>query len=80
MKCIECSQGQMEPGFVTKTFTRDGRTIVIDNVPALVCGFCSEPTFTSEVTNKLLSLARKGAASDQRFIRFNFNAVEAAVA
>jgi YgiT-type zinc finger domain-containing protein len=42
MKCMICQYGETEPGTTTVALTRDDTTIVIRDVPALICTICGE--------------------------------------
>jgi len=58
MTCIICHQGQARPGTTTVTFSRDGFTLVVQNVPAVVCENCGEAYLAAAATEELLRLAR----------------------
>jgi YgiT-type zinc finger domain-containing protein len=58
MTCIICHQGQTRPGTTTVTFSRDGFTLVVQNVPADVCENCGEAYLDAAATEELLRLAR----------------------
>jgi len=59
MTCIICHQGQARPGTTTVTFSRDGFTLVVQNVPADVCENCGEAYVDEATTEELLHLARE---------------------
>ena len=61
MTCIICHQGETRPGTTTVTFSRDGFTLVVQNVPADVCENCGERYFDADVTRELLNIARAAA-------------------
>ena len=42
MACVACRQGGTRPGKTTVVLQRDGATVVINDVPALVCENCGE--------------------------------------
>ena len=56
MNCTVCHDGQTEPGTTTATFRRDGRTIVVNEVPADVCKTCSEAYVAEDVTTQVLAI------------------------
>jgi len=58
MTCIICHQGETRPGTTTVTFSRDGFTLVVQNVPADVCENCGEAYLDAAATEELLHLAR----------------------
>jgi YgiT-type zinc finger domain-containing protein len=57
MKCIVCRHGETRPGTTTVTFHRDGRTLVVNEVPAEVCENCGEAYIAEDVTAQLLAIA-----------------------
>lgn len=57
MNCIVCHHGDTRPGTTTVTFHRDGRTLVINEVPADVCENCGEAYIAEDVTTELLRIA-----------------------
>jgi len=57
MNCIVCHHGDTRPGTTTVTFHRDGRTLVVNEVPADVCENCGEPYIAEDVTAELLRIA-----------------------
>ena len=70
MKCVICKHGEMAPGAATVTLTRDDTTLVVKDVPALVCDNCGEEYVDSEITERLLKTAedavRAGVQVDVR--------------
>jgi YgiT-type zinc finger domain-containing protein len=59
MKCVICKYGETQPSNTTVTLERDGLTMVIKNVPALVCQNCGEAYVNEGVTSSLLSEAEE---------------------
>lgn len=57
MNCIVCRHGDTHPGTTTVTFHRDGRTLVVNEVPAEVCENCGEAYVAEDVTAELLRMA-----------------------
>lgn len=57
MTCVFCKTGVTAPGTTTATFDKDGATVVIQRVPAEICGTCGEPYFDASTTTRLLELA-----------------------
>jgi YgiT-type zinc finger domain-containing protein len=60
MKCVICQYGETEPGTTTVALTRDETTIVIRDVPALICTTCGEE-YVDAVTGKRLSQIAEAA-------------------
>lgn len=59
MRCVICKHGEMLPGKATVTLERDGATLVIKNVPAMVCSNCGEEYVSGEITAHLLKTAEE---------------------
>ncbi len=57
MNCIVCRHGDTHPGTTTVTFHRDGKTLVVNEVPAEVCENCGEAYVAEDVTAELLRIA-----------------------
>jgi YgiT-type zinc finger domain-containing protein len=38
---------------VSEVFDIDGKRVLVENIPALVCAHCGEPTFSRETTEKV---------------------------
>lgn len=51
-KCAFC-QGDLEEKTVTYTTEHNGRVVVVENVPALVCKQCGETLFKPQTVEKL---------------------------
>lgn len=70
MTCIICRQAETISGTTTITLERDGLTLVIKHVPALVCPNCGEAYVDEKVTAQLLrdaeAVAEAGAVVDVR--------------
>ncbi len=70
MKCVICKQAEIAPGAATVTLERDGVTLVVKQVPALVCPNCGEEYLDEEVSAQLLrhaeEVARQGTQVEIR--------------
>ena len=66
MICVICKRGSPEPGHDTATFTRGEVTVVIRQVPALVCPDCGEAYYDETVTDLLLSIVNETVAAASR--------------
>ena len=49
-ECTLCHSGAYEEKLVVFSARRDGRLIVVEDVPALVCGTCGDQVFTEEAS------------------------------
>ncbi len=56
-RCLFC-QGELEPQLVTRAQEYEGRWIVIENLPALVCRQCGERFYTPDVHDLVVKLAQ----------------------
>lgn len=62
--CEYCP-GRVKPGRVTVDLRRGQVLVVIQDVPAGVCGRCGSKYFSDEVTGRLLRLARRKPKSSR---------------
>lgn len=65
MKCQICD-GSYEERLITRTYRRDGRIIVVDDVPAEVCNLCGDTLLRPE-TVELIQEALKRAEEAEEF-------------
>ena len=63
MRCIICKHGHIQTGKATVTLERDGLTLVIKGVPAMVCSTCGEEYVDEETTARLLETAEQAAGA-----------------
>ena len=61
MICSICQLGEPAEGTTTVTLEKDGSTLVVKGVPALVCPNCGEEYVSDEVSQRLLQAAEKAA-------------------
>ncbi len=57
MICVVCHHGQTRPGTTTIAFHRQGRTVVVTEVPAEVCENCQEPYVGEAASARVLEIA-----------------------
>lgn len=64
--CIVCPEGRLEVSTFTKTMEGDGTTLVVKEVPALVCDTCGDASYTEAIGQRLDELfeAAKTAGVD----------------
>lgn len=60
-----CNAGKTE--LVSEVFTLDGRRMLVEQIPAMVCERCGEPTFSRETTERIRQLVH-GAAEPVKTI------------
>ncbi len=63
MKCLMCKQAEPRPGMTTVTLERGELSLVLKNVPALVCPQCGE-AYTDEATAARLLETALGVESE----------------
>jgi len=56
MTCLDCKHGIPEKGKVTVSFDKDNCTVVIKDVPAMVCPVCGAYYLDEAITEKVLEL------------------------
>jgi YgiT-type zinc finger domain-containing protein len=70
MTCIACGQAEPRLGATTVTVERGGATLVMQNVPALICPNCGEDYVDEEIAGRILAaaaeLADKGVKVEVR--------------
>jgi YgiT-type zinc finger domain-containing protein len=54
-RCLYC-EGHLEPQLVTRLEEVDGKWVVIENLPALVCNQCGERFYTPEAHDRVVRL------------------------
>ena len=57
MKCVICRHGDMSAGTSIVTLARDTLTLVVKDVPSLVCENCGEEYLDDGVSARLLDTA-----------------------
>lgn len=61
-RCAFCRTGSLEPGHTTMTLERNRATVVVKQVPALVCDTCGEAYLEGEVMDQLFREADEAVA------------------
>ena len=59
MKCVICRHGDMSAGTSVVTLARDALTLVVKDVPSLVCENCGEEYVDDGVSARLLETAEE---------------------
>jgi len=77
MNCIVCRHGDTRPGTTTIAFHRDGRTLVVNEVPAEVCENCGEAYVAEDVTTELLRMAAEAREAQAIVLVRDYTAVAA---
>jgi len=66
MNCVVCKQGETRPGKATVVLQRQGATVVINDVPARVCGNCGAEYVEERVAESALASAEASACAGVR--------------
>lgn len=56
MKCLDCKHGIPEKGKVTVSFDKENSTVIIKEVPAMVCPVCGAYYLDEAITEKVLEV------------------------
>ena len=54
MKCLDCKHGVPRPGKTAVSFVKDNCTVVIKDVPALICPICGAYYLDEATSDKVL--------------------------
>ena len=52
-KCHVCGHDAAKPEFVNEVFTIENRRVLVEHIPAEVCGHCGEATFSRATTEEI---------------------------
>jgi YgiT-type zinc finger domain-containing protein len=72
--CIVCEDGTLEVSTFTKTREQDDTTLIVKDVPALLCDTCGDVTYTRAIGQRLDDLLTAAVAADRTTIVQSFNA------
>lgn len=72
-RCAFCRGGRLRPGHTTMTLERGTATVVVKDVPALVCDACGEAYLEADVTAQLfrdadVAIARGAEVEVRRYV------------
>ena len=56
--CHVCGHNAAKAEFVSEVFNLEGRRVLVENIPALVCEHCGEATFSRETTERIRGMVR----------------------
>ena len=54
--CHVCGHNAAKSELVSEVFNLDGRRVLVENIPALVCEHCGEAAFSRETTEQIRQL------------------------
>ncbi len=63
MICTICKSGHYKEGYTTVVLTRGDSSVIIKQVPALVCDQCGEYILSSDITKKVMLIAETAYAN-----------------
>ena len=55
-KCQVCGHTAAKSAFVNEVFNIEGRRVLVEHIPAQVCGHCEDATFSRETTESIRRL------------------------
>ena len=58
-KCQVCGNTSAKSELVSEVFTVEGRRVLVERIPALVCDRCGEATFSRETTEQIRRLVHE---------------------
>ncbi len=70
--CLICRTGETAPGVVTVPLQRGETTVILNGVPAEVCGNCGEYYLSEDITRRALERAEAAVAggAEVEILRF----------
>lgn len=54
--CHVCGHNAAKTEMVSEVFNLEGRRVLVENIPALVCEHCGEPAFSRETAERIRQL------------------------
>jgi YgiT-type zinc finger domain-containing protein len=61
--CHVCGHDAAKAELVSEVFNLGGRRVLVENIPALVCGHCGEASFSRETTEEIRRLVHGAGRS-----------------
>jgi YgiT-type zinc finger domain-containing protein len=58
-KCHVCGHTAAKSEFVSEVFTIENRRVLVEHIPAQICGHCGEGAFSRETTEKIRRLVHE---------------------
>lgn len=56
--CAVCGNNESKTEYIDDVFHIDGRYVLVEHIPAIVCRRCGEPSFSRETTEMVRKLVR----------------------
>lgn len=58
MPCIVCEEGELTVSTFTKTLKEDDTTLIVKEIPALLCDACGDVTYTKAIREQMEALLK----------------------
>jgi YgiT-type zinc finger domain-containing protein len=71
--CVVCEDGTLAVSTFTKTREQDDTTLIVKDVPALLCDTCGDVTYTRVIGQRLDALLDAAVAADRTTIVQSFD-------
>jgi YgiT-type zinc finger domain-containing protein len=59
--CNNCGNTEFIISTINKAFNIDGKLVLVENIPALICTQCHEPLITSETVEYIRNMIHSGS-------------------
>ena len=59
--CNVCGNTEFINGTIDKAFNIDGKLVLVENIPALICSHCQEPLIGSETAEYIRNMIHSGS-------------------
>ncbi|GJL64308.1 MAG: hypothetical protein NPIRA04_29620 [Nitrospirales bacterium] len=69
-RCYVCGKTEGHEELVHEVFDIEGRSVRVENVPAMVCSHCGEPVFSRDTTEKVRRMVH-GEATPMKTVQMD---------
>jgi HTH-type transcriptional regulator/antitoxin MqsA len=69
-RCHVCGSSEAHQELTSEIFHIEGKPVLVENIPAMVCDRCGEPTFSRQTTENI-RLMLHGGATPVRTVRLD---------
>lgn len=76
MPCIVCEEGELTVSTFTKTLKEGDTTLIIKEIPALLCDACGDVTYTKAIRERMEALLDAAVAEERTTIVWDFDEEE----
>jgi len=60
-RCHVCGSSEAHQELTSEIFHIEGKPVLVENIPAMVCDRCGEPTFSRQTTENIRRMLHGGA-------------------